>query len=129
MTDTDRIEEKLDEVLANQLVSKHIHEELLRRLTELENNFGEMNRTVRGFNGTPGLVTEVGVIKERVDHLSIECSEKKKIGKDASLDKAEDNVITFKWIVSELAMPLALGFAAYLLFNLVPQIIGHFGGG
>jgi len=103
------------------------------RINELIDETKELNRTLRGFNGTPGLVTQfallsaqVGSIADDVRHMNDNgCNyiAREKIppkGSDPTLQDSpeksvnnvsaeiEEHAITFRWLVEKLTVPIAV---------------------
>lgn len=90
---------------------------------ELITEIKELTRTIRGYNGTPGMFTRLELIKQSVDNLSetIErinergCDyarqESYPRGGDPHLqsgkpESAEKQSITFQWLVEKLTVPV-----------------------
>jgi hypothetical protein len=105
------------------------------RINELIEETKELNRTLRGFNGTPGLVTQVTLLSHQVGTIANEvrrmnengCNfiareklNQKQNGGDPTLkdspDKSvvkdsaeiEEHAITFRWLIEKLTVPIAV---------------------
>lgn len=134
MSSLDAIEEKLDVIINNQAVMNVKQDEMSRRLGDVEGAVSALDKTVRGSNGTPGLVSSVSVNTTRVDRLVKDVDElAKRRDHDMAAGKTEkkddDDTVTWKWLVNELVLPIGLGFLAFVLFQVLPQILGHMGSG
>lgn len=107
------------------------------RINELISEVKELTRTLRGFNGTPGLVTEFALLRHQVTstveeikrinekgcnhHLQegLDSPEKKEV-KEAKKDNESNDNVTFKWFREKLLVPLILTFvisAIQMLFK------------
>lgn len=103
---------KLDTLISGQT-------SLSTRMQAVEMEVSELNRTVRGHNGSPGLVTKVALIQEAL-----------KVS--PHVDKPDDKpdgkqFITWQWLVDKAAMPVIVAFILWFLLTVLPQILGHIG--
>lgn len=107
------------------------------RVENTESSVKELVRTVRGFNGTAGLVTEVALLKETMCRCfedtansaaaSKSAEESKKELEDHKRD-AEDDFVSWKWVRDKLGLPIILGFLTWFLLTILPRILEHLGG-
>lgn len=98
---------------------------LQERLTVVEKSVDELTRTLRGFNGTPGLITDVALIKEAV---------RAKKGNDeaGNEDEGEEDDsggVTWRWLVEKVGLPVITAFVLWFLLTILPDLLQHLGGG
>jgi hypothetical protein len=125
------VNSKLDTVIATQAAVDS-------RLENLEKQAGETTRTLRGFNGTPGLVTQVAVLESTVK--AVPCI---KAGHPPCEDNAKpahlpapnsqgdggrgasSTYISWQWAAEKLIVPVMVTFVAWFLFTILPQWFQH----
>lgn len=108
--DCSDVEKKLDRILDSQ--------------ESMRADISELKRTVRGHNGTPGLVAEVAIIKEKIeDHL--EYAEKEAERQEKKL--VEGRAAFTNKLAVETLKPVVIAFIIWVLLTLIPQFIGHIG--
>jgi len=114
--------DKLDKVIAGQVEMSTSQATMMLRLEALEKRVEELYVTVRGYNGTPGLVTDVAVIKMTVSQA---LAEKDKTDKDDDGEGGEkrDNPSTEEKIMDKLAWPLVTTFLFWVLYDILPKVI------
>lgn len=88
---------------------------LSTRMQAVENEVAELNRTVRGHNGSPGLVTKVALIQETLKA-------------SPHVDKPDGKqFITWQWLVDKATMPVIIACVIWLLLTVLPQLLAHLG--
>jgi hypothetical protein len=115
---------KLDRVIQAQA-------ETNSRLGMLEEEVGELRRTIRGYNGTPGMVTELAVLQESLKNF--QAGKNLSGGSDLSpvVDKAvaevkaeRKNFLTYEYVLDK-AMNIGMAFLVWILLTVLPDIISH----
>jgi hypothetical protein len=122
------IDSKLDTLIAGQA-------DIAARMTNVESQQRELTQTVRGFNGTPGLVTEVYLLKERLKNHPVTCpylessgAQKDDAKQDEKLSEStEEKFVSWKWVVEKMTMPVLTALVLWVLLTLFPQILVHLG--
>jgi hypothetical protein len=135
--DMDNIDEKLDLIINSQTKISAKQDEMSSRLADVESAVSMLDKTVRGSNGTPGLVSTVNVACVKISRLEDDVKEIKdhhdkdigglKVSTSGDIKKTEETVITWRWLVNEFMLPVGLGFLAFVLFQIIPQILEHLG--
>lgn len=101
---------------------------------DMSQNIAELNRTVRGKNGTPGLVTSVEVVKTKVDalekslHTHVTTAESDKRGA-APADPEKTQRDFMNKIIVENGKPIVLAFVIWILLTVLPQVVSQIGNG
>lgn len=103
---------KLDRLITGQ-------ELLVSRVGTMEEQVKELNRTVRGFNGTPGLVTEVSLLKETLNNCYIT---KKNEPSLEDNDAEHKQFITWRWVVDKFFVPVVVAVVVWLLLTFIPSV-------
>ncbi len=87
---------------------------VLYRLDDLEDQVTDLSHTVRGVNGTPGLVTEVALIRQQLAGLSP--------GVDKDKDPKSKSDTALMWAMDKLVVPAVTAIILWLLFQAIPHV-------
>jgi hypothetical protein len=115
------ISAKLDVVIGGQASSAV-------RLQSVEDQVSELYRTVRGFNGTPGIVTEVALLREAVNSQKESPNLDKVENHEGAGKTDEAKFVSFRWIIdtaSNLAFPIVVAFLIWFFASFVPTVWSH----
>jgi uncharacterized coiled-coil protein SlyX len=113
----DTLEERMDGKF------KHLIQQQAQQNESLE----KLNRTVRGHNGTPGLVTQVALLNERIENLKQEVDEES-AGEKPAEDEEEKGAV--RWgMVGKFVIPIVASFLTWLLITVLPEVLVHLRGG
>jgi len=119
--------DKLDKVIAGQTEMTTAQATMLLRLEALEKRVEELYMTVRGHNGTPGMVTEMAVIKTTLSQALAErekdCNCKDDDDDDDKKDGGEKRSSTEEKVMDKLAWPLATTFLFWVLYDILPKVL------
>lgn len=123
MSDFNDISNKLDKLIQavsaiDGLTSRlYSVEGQLRNVSE---TVTDLNRTVRGSNGYPGLVTEVALIKDAVTDCNGGDEKKEKSG-------LKDD-ISWQWLVEKAFMPVVVALILWVALTFLPEVFRYMGG-
>lgn len=121
MSDFQEISVKLDKViqavsaidgLTNRLVSVEA------QLHNVNETVADLNRTVRGSNGYPGLVTEVALLKDTINNCT-DAEEKK--------EKPPANGLSWQWVVEKFMMPVTVAIILWVALTFLPEVFKYMG--
>lgn len=73
-------------------------------IAEVRDGQKELERAIRGHNNTPGLITEIALLKR--DQAN-----------------ATDKVISWAWLRDKAAVPVFTGFIMWFLFGVLPGLL------
>lgn len=99
-----------------------------KRIDSVDKTVESLVKTVRGFNGTPGLVTQVVTLQTNIDVISKEVTELKNcINKDNKCDddsggKEKPQTLSKAWLLDKFEY-LALAFLVWFLLEILPRIL------
>jgi hypothetical protein len=85
----------------------------------------ELTRTLRGYNGCPGLLTEFALLRRDLQQVAAEIARVNAEGcnyrqKEGDVNKTlEDRAPTFKWVREKLAVPIIVSMIIALLNGLI----------
>jgi hypothetical protein len=85
----------------------------------------ELTRTLRGYNGCPGLLTEFALLRRDLQQVGAEIARVNAEGcnyrqKEGDVNKnLEDRAPTFKWVREKLAVPIIVSVIIALLNGLI----------
>jgi len=116
---------------------------LTENIDRLSEEVKSLNKTVRGSNGTPGIVTSVAIIQQNMLSMSGDIAELKKCvveleknGVAERVEKKSDgkeekpkengNILTKAWLSDKL-LYLAMAFLVWFLLDILPNILSHIG--
>lgn len=121
---------KLDTVIlgqsdlkSNQARLEANQEALAETLDEVKADVTEITHTVRGHNGTPGLVAEVAVIKQSLEHYRKDCDDDQAEG-DKDRETAEKSFLSKDWLLDKFTY-VALAMFVFFILEFMPQLFGH----
>lgn len=92
------------------------------KITNLEATVGDLNRTVRGYNGTPGLITILEIVKKDVEANKAAIVQHK-IDEEKLDAVKERRTLTWKWLVESLGTPVVISIIVWLLLTVVPTVM------
>lgn len=112
-------------------------EHVTDKIDSIANDVESLNKTVRGFNGTPGLVTQVATVQHSMSVMSRDIAElklcvdnidRKKVTEngDSVTDKEKSKSLSKEWFFDKIEY-LGLAFLVWFLLDILPRIIEHFG--
>lgn len=98
---------------------------------ELISEVKELTRTLRGYNGNPGLLTEFALLRRDVHQIAAEIerintegcnanhiNNKRKEGDALVNSTLEDRALTFKWMREKLVVPIVVSVIIALINGL-----------
>lgn len=84
---------------------------LVEAIKEIRQGQKELERAIRGYNGSSGIITEIALLKQQQEEQAIR------------QDERENKAVSWGWIRDKLVAPLALGFLMWLLFTVLPKLM------
>lgn len=120
MADTN-IQDLINQVLIRLEDVQTKQSSMSRQLDSTSEQVTELYRTLRGSNGHPGIVTEVALLREKINAMSGNDAKS-----DREMEKADSNKITYSWFIEKVIFPVitpaVVAVIIYLLFNVVPHV-------
>jgi len=107
------------------------------KIDNIARDVDSLNKTVRGFNGSPGLVTQVVTLQNSMTVMSEDIAELKLCVKEVERTSASTNSnsepvdkkaksLSKEWFFDKVEY-LGLAFLVWFLLDILPRIIEHFG--
>lgn len=93
-----------------------------RRFKGLEDDVGEVIRTIRGFNGTQGLVTTVELMRQNLDSLKKEHEREIKTDHGRPDTKQLERYVSFPWLMDKFGVPVITAILIWLILTFVPSV-------
>lgn len=94
-------------------------DDLEHRQTRLEESISILDRTIRGHNGSPGMLTDLALLKEKVELKCDEITEKS--------EKPENGSVSWVYVRDKAMLPIITAFAIWLLLTVLPNVVAHLG--
>jgi len=125
MGDIDTLNERLMDVQRLLVRMEAAQQAQDRHLISLDASVEELNRTVRGHNGTPGLVTDVALVREAVQKMQVVPAAIPASPKTQN-DEDESNNGSRMWVIEKLFLPVVVpaitAAIIYLIFSVIPHV-------
>ena len=117
-TKLDEVEHRFDERFTE-------HEKLFdSRVGQLESRMDSLTNTVRGHNGTPGLVAQVAKIETKLDMvLGLEHKP------TPEKPKEDKNSVTWSTMAEKVILPIGVSAVLWFMLTILPQIVVMLGEG
>lgn len=118
MADTN-IQDLINQVLIRLEDVQTKQSSMSRQLDSTSEQVTELYRTLRGSNGHPGIVTEVALLREKINAMSASSSK-------PDTDTSDSNKITYSWLIEKVIFPVItpaiVALIIYVLFDVVPYV-------